>query len=433
MVVPQLNINRTGSLISGSVFGAGLITKYINNPERDFIGWNTGGQLNLVNAARQVSQRITLLTVRGTYRNTPATTGFGASGGGLGLGFGSISGAPLEAGQVTNRASRQIYTLGVAGGYQLTGVTSLIADYNYTSISFGEQSGVNNPLFDTTIHRASTTLSTMISARDTVGATAAMAHTIQEQSSGGSGQGTYTTITETLNWRRRWTEELTTTLMGGGTLKLPVGSAIPGQSSQSQIRPTVAAILTYRSFSEELLDAGAASPTPLENTLPSLAGSLAPGGIVAPGAYTASLSYRLSLVPSVAFGAGPQQTHVVGATSSAGITPRLTGQVGVNYAHGIKSAPTSTSDTLGVTAGARYLLGPVLASLTYSYFFFSRETEQSLSTPSSEYEYSKRMLLLSFSYAFVSPDFFREGISIPSFGGTGSSPSGDGSEILRKE
>jgi len=158
MVVPQLNINHTGSLIRGSVFGTGLITKYINNPDRDFIGYNAGGQLNLVDAARQVSQRITALTVRGTYRNIPATTGFGASGGGLGLGFGSISGAALQAGQVTNRASRQIYTLGVGGGYQLTGVTSLMADYLYTSISFGEQSGgVNNPLFDTTIHRASTT------------------------------------------------------------------------------------------------------------------------------------------------------------------------------------------------------------------------------------------------------------------------------------
>jgi hypothetical protein len=107
--------------------------------------------------------------------------------------------------------------------------------------------------------------------------------------------------------------------------------------------------------------------------------------------------------------------------------------MGVNYAHGTKSAPTSTFDTLGATAGARYLIGPVLASLTYSYFFFSRETEQSLSSPSAEYEYSKRMLLLAFSYAFVSPDFFREGVSIPSGGGTESSPSGDGSDILRKE
>jgi hypothetical protein len=60
------------------------------------------------------------------------------------------------------------------------------------------------------------------------------------------------------------------------------------------------------------------------------------------------------------------------------------------------------------------------------------------------YEFSKEMVMLSFSYAFMSPAFFREGISLPSsFGtgtgsspsgdGTGSSPSGGGSGILRTE
>jgi hypothetical protein len=105
----------------------------------------------------------------------------------------------------------------------------------------------------------------------------------------------------------------------------------------------------------------------------------------------------------------------------------------MNYAHATRSAPDSTSDTFGVTAGARYLIGPVLASLTYNWFFFLREQEQALSSQNTEYEFSKKMVLLSFSYAFASPAFFRDGISVPSGAGTGSSPSGDGSEILRKE
>lgn len=431
-VTPQLNIAYKGSLISGRLFGTGIMTKYLNNPNRDFVGYNSGGQLNLTNVAHQVSQRITGLTVRGTYRSTPSTTGFGAAGGGLGTGFGSISGGALESGQVTNRASRQIYSLGVAGGYQLTGVTTLNAEYLLNRITFGEQSGgVSNPLFDTTIHRGSTTLSTRISARDTVGATATMAHIIQEQSSGGSGKGTFTTITETLNWRRRWTEELATSLSGGGTLKLPVGSVIPGQSAKSQFIPTVAAIMTYRSFSEELLDVGS-SQGPFDS-VPLLAGSLIPGGITSPGAYTVSTSYTFRLVPSIAFGAGPLKTHVVGVNATAGISSKLNGLVGMNYSHGTRSAPTSTFDTLGVTAGARYLIGPVLASLTYNWLFFSRETDQSLVSQSSEYEFSKKMVLLSFSYAFASPAFFREGITIPSGTGTGTSSSGDGSETLRKE
>jgi hypothetical protein len=103
--------------------------------------------------------------------------------------------------------------------------------------------------------------------------------------------------------------------------------------------------------------------------------------------------------------------------------------VGTNYAHrtslGISS---STFDTVGVTVGAQYLLGPVLASLTYNWLLVSNSTPQ---TP--DYEFSKKIVMLSFSYAFASPVFFREGISLPSGAGTESSPSGDGSEILRKE
>ena len=429
-VTPQINIAHQGSLISGNIFGTALVTKYLHNADRDFTGWNVGGRLNLIDAVRQVSPRITSLTVSGTYRSVPSTTGFGAAGGGQGTGFGSTSGGVLETGQVTNRASRQIYTLGVAGGYQLTGLTTLTAAYNYTKVSFGEQGaqsgGVTNPLFNTTAHQGSTTISTQISARDRVGATATMSHFIQEDSSGSSGQGSFTTITETLNWSRLWTQQLSTSLRGGGAFKLPVGSDIPGQSVKSQFVPTVGATMTYTSFSEEMRDVGAFSG------LPSLADSLSPGGIVVPGAYAATMSYRFSLVPSFAFGAGPLKTHVVGINATGGITSKLTGQVGMNYSHGTRSAPTSTFDTVGVTVGARYLLGPVLASLTYNWLFFSRDADPSLSTQS-QYEFSKKVVLLSFSYAFTSPSFFREGISFPSGVGTGSSPSGDGSGILRKE
>ncbi|MEO8341301.1 MAG: hypothetical protein ABI604_16595 [Nitrospirota bacterium] len=429
-VTPQLNIAHAGSLIRGRIFGSGLVTKYINNPERDFTGYNVGGQLDLLDAARQVSPRITSLTVRGTYRSVPSTNGFGATGGGLGTGFGSPSTGVLETGQVTNRASRQIYTLGVTGAYQLTGVTTLNAGFNYSKISFGEQGaqsgGVNNQLFDTTGYQGMTTISTRISARDTVGATAIMSQFVQEDSSGSSGQGSFTTITETLNWSRLWTQQLSTSLRGGGIFKLPVGSDIPGQSVKSQFVPTVGALMTYTSLSGELRDVGAFEG------LPSLAGSLSPGGIMAPGAYTATMSYRFSLLPSYAFGAGPLKVHVLGINAIGGITTKLSGRVGLNYSHGSSSTPTSTFDTVGLTVGTHYLLGPVLASLTYNWLYYSREDDQSLSTQS-QYEFSKKIVMLSFSYAFTSPSFFREGISFPSGAGSGSSPSGDGSGILRKE
>ena len=138
-VAPQINLSHAGSLGRGSIIGSGLVTKYLNNPSRDFTGYSTSGLLDLTEAAHQVSQRISFLNVRGTYRSIPSTTGFGAAGGGLGTGFGSTSEGVLETGQVTIRASRQLYNLIVSGGYQLTGLTSLQARYNYSQLSFGEQ------------------------------------------------------------------------------------------------------------------------------------------------------------------------------------------------------------------------------------------------------------------------------------------------------
>ena len=436
-VTPQINMAHAGSLMRGSLFAGGLITKYLHNPSLDFIGINAGGMLELKDAANKVSQRITSLTVRGTYQFTPASNGFGATGGGLGTGFGSTSGGVFNTGLITNRVSMHRYILGVAGGYQLTHTTTLTGTYDYSKLSFGNQSGgVNNPLFDTTGHQGSTTISTRISARDTVGATAAMSHYIQDQSGGSSGQGSFTTIAETLNWGRLWTQQLSTTLTGGGIVTLPVGSAIPGQSVKSQFAPTATAIMTYSSFSEGLRAAGS-SLSPFDS-LPSLAGSLNPGGIMAPGAYTASMRYTYSIFPTFAFGSGPMKTHVVGANASVGITPKLAGQVGINYSHSTRSAPSSTFDTLGVTAGASYLIGPVLASLNYNWLYFSSEAAQS-SLSQSEYEFSKKMVMLTLSYAFTSPNqsFFRMG----GFGSSGtqgsvegiSAPSGAGSGILKKE
>lgn len=420
------------------------MTKYLNNPSLDFTGYNAAGQLDLMSAAHQVSQRISSLTVSGTYRFAPSSSGFGATSGGAGTGFGSTLGGALDTGLVTNRVSTQRYALGLVGGYQLTRTTTLTGRYDYSKISFGSQSGgITNSLFETTGHQGSMTISTQISARDTVGATATMSHFIQGASSGSSGQGSFTTIAETLNWSRLWTQKLSTSLLGGGIVRLPVGSEIPGQSVKAQFIPTATAIMTYSSFSEGLRAANS-SLSPFDG-LPGLAGSLNPGGVMAPGAFTASMRYTYSIFPSFAFGSGPMQTHLVGVNATGGITSNLTGQVGINYSHGTRSLPAATFDTLGLTAGAGYLIGPVLASLTYNWLYVSSSTDQSFSQ-SSESQFSKKMVMLSLSYAFTSPSFFRmgefggsgtqgsvEGISAPSGAGSGGSPSGAGSGTLRKE
>jgi len=442
-VTPQINVSRAGSMTRSSIFVGGLITRYLHNSNLDYTGINAGGQSDLTGWANRFSQRISALTLRGTYQFTPSASAFGASpstNGGLGIGGGSVSPGLLNTGLVTNRVSMQRYNLGVGGGYQLTATTNLLGTFDYSKISFGNQSGgVNNPLFSTTGYQGSTTINTGITARDTVGATAAMSHFEQESSSGSSssGQGSFTTIRETLNWTRLWTPKLTTFLGAGGIVTLPVGSSVPGQSVKTQFAPTFTARMIYTSFSDALREAGS-SLSPY-SSLPALEGSLNPGGIVAPGGYIVSMLSSYSIAPSYAFGSGPMKTLGVGVNANGGITRNLSGQVGMNYSHGSRDLPSSSFDSIAVSAGALYLIGPVLATLTYNWMFFSNSTDQASLNTTSTYQFSKEMVMLSFSYAFVSPTFFRmgefgsSGVSAPSGGGTESRPSGDGSGILRKE
>ena len=449
-LTPQINVAHTGSQVSGSIFAGGLISRYQNNSNLDYTGINTGGLLDLKGWANSFSQRIMMLSVRGTYQFAPSASAFGAgtaNNGGLGVGAGStFSGGLLNTGLVTNRVAMNRYNLGVSGGYQLTPTTTLIGTFDYSKISFGQQFGdISNPLFSTTGYLGSTTIATGITARDTVGATAMLAHYSQQgSSSGSSGSGSFTTIAETLNWNRLWTQKVTTFLAAGGIVTLPVGSSVPGQAVKSQFAPTFRAGMTYSSFSEALREAGS-SLSPYAN-LPSLEGSISPGGILAPGAYVVSVLSTYSILPSYAFGSGPMKTLVAGVTASGGITSNLSGQVGVNYSHGVRDLPSSSFDSVGVNAAARYLIGPVLAALTYNWLYFSNSIDQASLNTTSQYQYSKEMVMLSFTYAFMSPSFFRMGefgssgtqgstggVSAPSGAGTESRPSGDGSGILRKE
>ncbi len=442
-VIPQINLAHAGPRINGSFSVGANITRYVHNPSLDYTGYNAAGQLDLKRWANSFSQRISALSVRGTYLYTPSLSGFGATtGGALGTGFGTTGiTSPIDTGLITNRVMMQNMNGSITGGYDLSRNTSLTAGYTYTKLTFGDQSGgVNNQLYDTDGHMTMTTLTTKVSPTDTVGTTATMSHFIQGGASGG-GSGSFTTISGTANWAKLWTKQFSTSLAGGGIFTLPIESAVPGQSINSTFSPTGTVAMTYSSFSEGLRAAGSA-PGPFDN-LPRVPGSLAPGGVIGPGAFTTSLSYNFSIFPSYAINAGPMKTHIVGANASAGVTSKLTAQAGMNFSHGSTSTPASSFDTLGATAGASYLLGPVLVNLTYNWLYFSSSFAQTAQTQS-EYAFSKKMIMLSLSYAFTSQSFFRmgglgslesqesiEGAPVPSDVGAGSGPAGSG--VLKKE
>jgi hypothetical protein len=234
-------------------------------------------------------------------------------------------------------------------------------------------------------------------------------------------------------------------------LLLPIDSTVPGQSTKTLVAPTISTIMTYSSFSEALRAAGAVAG-PEEGApavgpfsgLPAVYGSLSPGGILPPGRYSASLSYGYSYYPSYAYGAGATKVHVVGINANGGITSKLSGLVGLNYAHGSSAASETsfTYDTVGLTVGARYLLGPILASLTTNWLYFSNSSSQAGLGFSQSF--SKEMIMFALSYAFTGQPFFTmdtfgsvmapdsgEGTSAPS--GAGPGPSGEGPGLLKKE
>src|SRR5262249_51788527 len=153
-------------------------------------------------------------------------------------------------------------------------------------------------LFDTTGYSGSAALSTKLTARDIVGPSASVSSFSQNQSTGG-GTSSFTTVSGTAYWTRTWTQEWTSTLRGGAYV-VP-GSSTPGQSATT-FAPTGTVLINYRSFSEALRAASAtlgpfdespSYPVPFAN-LPTLVGSLSPGGVMSPGQYNASLAYTFS-------------------------------------------------------------------------------------------------------------------------------------------
>lgn len=428
-ITPQITAAHRGSSIDGSLTVGAIITKYKDNPVLDYTGINAAGAVDLKNLVYKVVPRIETLSIIGSYQFTPSVSAFGASGlGSVGTGFGSTGFAgPLDAGLITNRVSMHNYTGTINGAYQLTPVTSMTGGYSYNQISFGTQSGgLSNPLFDTVGHSGNVALSTRVNPKDSVGTTGFLSHYEQSGNTGG-GSGSFTTITGMVTWSRQWTRELSASLGGGGILTLPIETGIPGGKVKSTVTPAIATALTYTSYSEGLKAAGASLSSlgssalgPFEG-LPKQAGTLSPGGILAPGRYSASMSYNLSVFPSYAIGAGPITAHVIGANATGGIMSNLTGQVGANFSHGSGTAPLQSFDTLGVTAGLNYLFASsFLASVSYNWLYFSSSVTQSPGALSDELAFSKKMVTLSISYVFSSRPFFRTG-GFSGFGKAGSS------------
>lgn len=476
MIVPQVNLGHTNSLMSTNLSLGALIQKFAKNSDLDNVGFNAAAGIDISRLANRYLPRMRTARVYGTFMYSPSTPAFGGMGG-MGMGGGGMMGGgmmmggvggvgltgPLDSGQVAQRVRTYIYNIGLTNSYALSPSADFQTSLMYSRLSFGNsytptttttESG-QALTFDTTNYNVTAGPMARISATDSLGFT----YTFSQFSQ--ANFGTFSTHTGNLNWSRTWTREISSSARGGLTLVEPIPAtqfnAAGAQSSNSRIAatmfPTGGLSLTYasassllRAMGSEMSSSGGVSQSGGVGVvggsfLPMLAGSTVPGSIAGPGMYSVSLIYNLGVYPSYVSSAGPIYSHIIGLNASAGITDRLTSLAGFNFAHSSFTSPvnTGTFDSYSAIAMLNYLVTRTLqASFSYQYLNFTGGSD-SAANSGSNFTMSKHMLMLGLSYAY-SPrgDFFRGSAfwDTPSYGssttGPGPSQSGSGGVEIKK-
>jgi hypothetical protein len=463
MIVPQVNLGQTNSLMSTNLSVGALIQKFAKNSDLDNVGFNAAAGIDISRLANRYLPRMRTARVYGTYMYSPSTPAFGAGGlggaGGGGTMMGGVGGigltGPLDSGQVAQRIRTHIYNIGLSSSYALSPSADFQTSLMYSRLSFGDsytptttQSG-QALTFDTTNYNVTAGPTARISATDSLAFTYTFSQFSQDNF------GNFSTHTGNLNWSRTWTREISSSARGGLTLVEPIPATqfnAAGVQSSNQGRiaatmfPTGGLSLTYasassllRAMGSEISSSGGVSPSGGVGVvggsfLPMLAGSTMPGSNASPGMYSVSLTYNLGVYPSYVSSAGPIYTHLVGLNTSAGITDRLTSLAGFNFAHSsfTSQVNTGTFDSYGTIVMLNYLVTRTLqATLSHQWLNFTGGSDGSANSNAS-FTLSKQMVMLGLSYAY-SPrgDFFRAGAfwDTPSAGSstTGSSPSQSGS------
>jgi hypothetical protein len=470
MIVPQINLSQTNSLINTNLSVGALIQKFAKNSELDNVGFNAAAGIDISRLANRYLPRMRTARVYGTYMYSPSTPPFGAGGMGGGMMGGGMMGGgmmggvggigltgPLDSGQVAQRTRIQMYNIGLSSSYALSPSADFQTSLTYSRLSFGSsytptttQTG-QAATFDTTNYNVTAGPTARISAVDSLGFT----YTFSQFSQ--ANFGNFSTHSGNLNWARTWTREISSSLRGGMTLVEPIPAFQPSDSTtQSSNRGRVAATmfptggmsLTYasassllRTMGSELQSSSSGGVSPSGGVgvvgggfLPMLAGSTMPGSVAGPGMYSLSLTYNLGVYPSFVSQAGPIYTHLIGVNGSAGITDRFTAFGGFNFAHSSFTSQlnSSTFDSYGTIVMLNYLVTRTIqASLSHQWLNFTGGSGGAANS-TSDFTLSKHMVMLGISYAY-SPrgDFFRSTAfwDSPSSGGStsGSVPSQSGS------
>ena len=417
-VIPQVVGTYAGRLVDANASVGALVTHYVNNPDLDYLGFNASGALNLARVVQRSLPRLTTWSVTGTYQYTPSFAAFGGGGSGYGgAGFGGAGGGaqpggpgPFEVGLVTQRVRTESVSVGTTATYALAPTTDFGASFSYNTIGFGGQFQQNpqtqNSLFSTSVLSISAGVSTRLTATDAVSVTYSPGSYSQQNAA------SFKTHVGVATWSKSWSRELTSTLGGGLTLLEPYTNTGSGTAQRvpAYLLPTGTASMTYASGSSFIRAAGGEGG--LFGSLPTLAGTLAPGGTAGLGAYSVSLAYNIGVSPAFVGTSGALLSQVVSLSGSVGLTDRLTAQGGANlgYSKQVAEVAETTFKTYGTTVGFNYSFTPTLrASLAHNWLSFDQSGAAAAGGTSSV-SFSKQTVLLSLSYAFgASGDFFRTG------------------------
>lgn len=149
-VNPQLRVDHTGRLVSGTLTGSVTGEAYVKNPGLDYIAPSVSTSLNLDNLVGQLDHRAKL-KVSDAFTYTPRPLAF------LGPEGASVVPDAFVRGIQATRANSLTNQASANAGYALTSATMLQATYMHSHIQFGKQFATPNfgTFFSTTFQNLS--------------------------------------------------------------------------------------------------------------------------------------------------------------------------------------------------------------------------------------------------------------------------------------
>jgi hypothetical protein len=364
------------------------------------------------------------LNIFGSYQYTPQLPAFFTGG----EGAGQQSPDPFIRGVQAFRANTTTYSAGQTFGYRFTPTVSLLSNYRYTNIHFGNSAvtAAGTTLLDTVSHQMTLTPTVQVSAVDTLSETYALSMTEQ------SGVGSFRTHANTFGWKRVWSTTVSTQVNGGATYVEPSNTLIRNETIQNPARivPSGGIVLTYNSRTELFSDL--AETGGQLSSLKQFAGSFFPGEIGSTGDNSLRLRYNYGVYPLLVQNGGLAKSHLLGLDGIFSFSSVLTGTYGINYARNTATSGQTINsfsfETISGNAGLRYLVTPSLqAAVNYSYSNSYGIGPQE-STTTNSLTYARQMVMLTLTYAFGGGSHvFQGGGYSGSSGGAGIGPSSGGS------